>query len=476
MSKTNSPHPSSKKTVREEVLHRAKGLNREDLLEFIISECEQAPEFLDSFQIRFAGINRENPRPNYKKMVGRAIETATQNGKQGHIAEVFLEEVLEKLEKRLAVLTSQNAYEETFEICYLILKELPSQLELISENTFEVEGSISLAAQNMGELLSGQATLTLKNQFAFKAISLFGEKDIRTWGYDDYLWEGFMALDLSQDNEKALFQQLDKIINEIHKTNSNWDIEQWIKRKQELLIKLGRENESEAFLISFIHLPVIRRSLVKQEREAGRLHKAKMLIREVMQLENEKGFRSSKREWRIQLLEIAQEEDDKLDIRSHARVLFEEGHWDLKYYDILRSTFTAEQWKVEVEKFIQKLSRNGQIVLVHRAAAIFKEEDYKDRLLALLQANPSQYQLLKEYYPPLEQDHSEEVLQLFREAIETYVATHPSRPHYYQLVNMLKHLCQLKGGLKVQDELLTHFRVLYKRRPTMMKILGNAFE
>jgi|GEM_PF-5908097 len=463
------------KTVREEVLLRAMGLKREDLLAFIVSACEGSPEILAAFQSRFADGILEDAHPAYEKMVAAAICEAEEKGRGGLLEAVFLADILEALHTRIDELLLLNKYQEVFEICHLILQKLPACLDRIPEEAYEVEGRTSLAAEQMCDLFAGETPGAFKNEFVGPLLPLIGQKDIQNWGYDEILWEGLIAADLNQENLELLLQEVDRILGQDQNAEGSWEATSWIDRKMELMTLLGKGEEIEGMLRSYMHLPEIRILLVKRERNAGQLDRAKILIREGMQIEIEKGLQGRPMDWRMQLLEIAELEGDQAEIRSHAQALFDDGLGDFKFYDLLKSTFSPEDWKSEVDKFIQTLSVQQNKVFANRAATILKTEGYEDRLLAFLQADASDYHLIKDHADSLEKNYPDEVLAMFRNTIEVFAKKHTGRSYYHELVQMLRHLEQVGGGSTLQAELLLDFRERYTMKPDMLAILGDAF-
>lgn len=467
-------------SVEEEIQLYAKGLKRQDLLGFLIDECKSNRGLLDNFKLRFAGSTEEIPKPDYAKMIQGGIDLAMREGGYDYVDELYLRELLDKLLKRLHHIWQKGQWEEVWEVCEWVLEKIPRQIEWIPEEISPVEDGVMEVLQYYHGLFDADGVPeSLKLQMRKYALENWVRPDLMKWGLGDVLWSILVDLPDFEQVVGEIEKQVDTQISDLkRKSAGEWDLFDWMNKKEKLLELTDRKDEISVFLKGFIYIPRIREKLVQEEINAGRYQKAKVLLREAIQAEMEKPNGGFALRWQKHLLDIAQLEKDNDILRVLAEQLFWGSANDFKYYDLLKSTYNPAEWSKKVAKIIEEIQNpTGRIGAsqVARLATVFVKEKLHDRLLRLLQNNSGHYNIIAKFSFPLIEKFPEEVLALYKTAIEVFAKNHLGRSSYLYLVEMLQALDKLPGGKALRNRLVNDFRETYYRRPAMMEILGKHF-
>lgn len=81
--------------------------------------------------------------------------------------------------------------------------------------------------------------------------------------------------------------------------------------------------------------------------------------------------------------------------------------------------------------------------------------------------------MLKQYTRLLKDEYPEQLLHMYRVAVETEAEYARSRTYYHQLVRDLRTMKCIDGGDKVVDEIINKWKVQYKNRSAMMDELSR---
>lgn len=81
--------------------------------------------------------------------------------------------------------------------------------------------------------------------------------------------------------------------------------------------------------------------------------------------------------------------------------------------------------------------------------------------------------MLTQYTRLLKDEYPEQLLHMYRVAVEKEVEYARSRSYYRQLVRDLRAMKRIGGGDKVVDEIIKKWKVQYKNRTAMMDELSK---
>lgn len=463
------------KSVLQEVLEKGMDISHQELLEFLAKECRRSPSVFDSFKLRFSGVQPGFDPLDYNQMIQNALQLANEESDWGDINPEPIEVVLDKLCERIQNLLDYGNWEEAWDICKLIYEKIPEQMKAFAHYTW-IFDRFFMVTMLIYSLLQKCKSTELIQRIVQYLMSRLQDYHIINWDLDQGIWRILKSIRLSDEQIAFMDQQLDlRLEKENLDTSPGFDIQKVINWKKEFLIETGREDEKDPFLMKFIRLPEIRQYFVDKEIEAQRYQNAKDIILEGIQKNQwgEEEMRGQK-----QLLSLALRVGDLPTIRELCRQLFENGKGNFEFYYHLESTYYPEEWEVEVENVIKRLTASSELKSQNKVeiiGRILQKEKYHLRLLELIQKYATNYDLVVLFSETLQEHFSNEVLELFRVSIEHFTKNNTGNENYYQLVKMLKKLKHLEGGEDLKRELVSKFQKIYKRRPRMLAIFRHSF-
>ncbi|GAB6008032.1 hypothetical protein [Dysgonomonas reticulitermitis] len=247
-----------------------------------------------------------------------------------------------------------------------------------------------------------------------------------------------------------------------------------VMSKIEFLENAGKKEEVEKVILSYLHLPEIRKIRLKELISEKQYGKALSLIDEGISLAGKKGHPGTAADWKDEKLSVYQLTGNKEKVIESAEDLFITGRESMKYYHILKTVIPTEKWAGYLDDFLyksakQKAWRIGGYVL----AQIYIEEEYWDRLIDYVEKNVQlgKYSSLGEYESYLKLRYPERMLTFYRTQITGYAAQNMGRDHYKYIADVLKTMKEYPGGTEMANLLLAHFRSVYSNRRAMMEEL-----
>lgn len=137
----------------------------------------------------------------------------------------------------------------------------------------------------------------------------------------------------------------------------------------------------------------------------------------------------------------------------------EAGGLDL--YRELKRQYTEDEWVIKREEVFKKLPAYAHV------ERLYKEEKLYDRLLAYVLNSPGLYSL-QEYEKVLKKEYPEQILGKYKDEVNKMAIHTSDRKHYAHLVSLLRKMQQMKGGVKLVEQIVSEWKLKYKNRPAMM--------
>lgn len=455
----------------EEVESLLKGVPRKNILKFLIDHLPQFPDLQETFRLYFAAQSPEKKQPDYAKMLDRAIKRAEKAGEWGFIEESIVEDILLKLDKEANRRIREGNQKAGIQLSLLILQKILPLREWIAHDSFHLMGEVQTSLERIGEQIQYDMVPDLRIELFEDLSLLFSKIDLDSWGIEDEFWKVMAELASLPNQYAKLLKIIEQEILKARDSVYAWNLKEWVVRKQSLYQKMGREQEAADFEAEYMDIPEFRQRFVDREISARRYYKAKKLIREGLKIAHANREVRTVTEWRSQLLKIAQLEGDVMDARVHARELFGDG--DMGFYNTLKSTFSEQEWKKEIEKIIARLVEKGGAWAT--LAEIYKKEKMHKRLLSLLRSNRIIYALIKPYIAPLLPQYEAEIIALLKADILHLAEARTGRSAYRELTGRMKFLRKTSGSDTELKSLLEEIKVSYPRRPAMQDELKKAF-
>ncbi|MGD8780304.1 MAG: SWIM zinc finger family protein [Ignavibacteria bacterium] len=465
-----------KKTKNVEMIFNK--VTKEDLKEFILSQFKKNRELKNRFIAYFAEHINENAEDKYKTIVKNVIKASEDSsGFIGYYSASSLTNDLEAILNKAQMLLEERNLVESLAICKSVIEELPSLEECMDDSDGGLYGLTEYA-------------FDIFSQIAVKAPPEL--KDILfQYCIDSYTHGNFNGTDFSEEflcvlpdliSLEEQEQQFFKIINdqiEMEKDEpySDYRITRLIQIKVNFLKNSNRKEEAWKLVEDNKQYPEFMVLLVDEAVKRKDFIKAVELCFEGIKIAQEKRHPGTISDWNERLLTIYETTNNIVEIRKMAKKLFFEKHFSMKYYKKLRSTYKKEEWGKICESIIEKIKgkdKSGSYYDAHTLAEIFVIENYKERLLKLLQLNSKRIGFVDEYAKHIKKEYPEKLILLYEEGIKKH-AENTGRNFYNEVAHYLKNLQKINGGKEKVKSIVNYFRQTYKNRRAMREILNKNF-
>lgn len=138
----------------------------------------------------------------------------------------------------------------------------------------------------------------------------------------------------------------------------------------------------------------------------------------------------------------------------------------IEEYIELKNLYTSEEWVKERDSIIKQINSDWLL------CAIYAQENlHKELLDSIIKSNDKS--LLKQYTRLLKDEYPEQLLHMYRVAVEKEAERASNRSYYRQLVGDLRNMKAIIGGDKVVDEIIKKWEVQYEKRTAMMDELSR---
>jgi hypothetical protein len=311
-----------------------------------------------------------------------------------------------------------------------------------------------------------------KNGCDAEALYKYCEEEIANEKYakaDMYDYINKLLLLLAKKTRNFEFLALQDRLLERERDKTSYNTEQILKHKMDFYNAVGQQEKADEIMEANLQVDNFRRAAVEKRIVSGELTEAKSII---FQYPFDEHFHP-RNAWGKQLLTIAQKENDVPKIREIA-FKFIENSYDKESYLIYRSAFSPEEWKDEVERLIRHYEpRVNDYWGYDSVAEVLATEGQTRRLLDYIAGHLTVKRLEQNYKYVCEQ-FPEETLLLFRKALNHYADENVGEKYYEHIASALRRMRKIPNGDTVVNEMLAQYRLLYKRRRAMIRVLAGV--
>jgi hypothetical protein len=483
----------SKKLTVESLLDKT---DSRELKNFIIQYSQKNKDFTNHLFLHFAEKDeRIDVKEKYRELVKKVVkENTDRSGFADYNKANKLGRQVAKLIKDNGSLAFANGnYKEAFAIGQVVLEELTDLLENSDDSNGEIGGAVSDAIRIMDDVAqSPEIAMEFREQI-FDYLAKQGTQKVY-FNYGDYgleVMDVLLRLAPKISNPYRFIELVDRLIPQYRDRSFDFHTRRFTEYKIKLLNAIGKSDDANQLMEANIVFPEIRKIFVDKAIQNDELEKAKTLIKNGIFEAEKLNHSGTVRSWEEQLLAIAQKENDKNWIEYYAKKFYFSGYDNARFYQIWKSCFSAEDWKVEIERVIQQIIKEEQAKKdkhksdylfvrmyndnrFHRLLPIYLEEKYYDRLLTLTQelpllANIQQvHNIFKKMYP-------EELTVLYKEALEKWAMQLEGTGDYSKFCNLLiKIKKDVKGSETMVNKIVEDVANLYPKRPSLQKELKRV--
>lgn len=310
--------------------------------------------------------------------------------------------------------------------------------------------------------------------------------------YFDYGDFGYEMVDLYQSlalklgKEQTYLKYVEEQIDSVSPDEDPYRKKYFLVRKIVFLKAIGRTEEARLLSQQHLDFADVRKEEVNSLIDRKEYSEAKRLLFEGIEIAKQKRFPGIVTEWEKGLLRIAVLENDVNRIRYYAkRFAFDMG-FDQHYYHQWKNTFNAAEWKIEIENYIEEVTKKVELQyqedkgsawyfpetkLLELLAPVYIEEQFPDRILALLRTETDLNVVLK-YHACLADQYPLELLAIYLKAFERYGEASGGRGHFQALAAHMKTVMDtLPEGKQAIIALAKELSRKYPRRPALAEEL-----
>lgn len=458
--------------------------------DFIKQYSQINKNFKDQFELYFSEKNESfDLEKKYVEIIRKTIKKHTSRGYIDYSASNKLGKELNQYLDVANQYIFKNNYRDATVLYQIIIKEVIKAVEYCDDSNGYVFENVNEAISNLAEMINAPVSFDFKEKITdFLKLELKNKIyfDYGNFGYD--LTEIYGLFCIKTDRKKEFLHYLDTKIQSIK--YNDYDRAFFIKAKISFLSEIGNRDELNSIIqqnldISEIRIIEIDRNIVNQDYET-----AKKLISEGIKIAEEKRHSGTVFQFEKKLLAIAVlEKDIKLE-RYYSKKFALDRTLDSTYYNQWKNTYSKEEWIQTIEEVILGINnkinetvKKGMFYsnnslnenLLYGLGPIYIQENYWERLLALVQKQENLLTILS-YYPYLIKIYPDELLDTIIPVFEKEGDRCEGRSQYKDLANKIKLV--IKDYPKDKERILEVARKLkikYARRPAMVEELNKLF-
>ncbi|MDR1882213.1 MAG: SWIM zinc finger family protein [Prevotella sp.] len=491
--KTSKIKPSAqkKKNAFETLLDK---VNLEEYRDFIRKSAAEDKNFKTKFELFFADKDdRIDVEKKYGDLIRKLIRKYSGCGFIDYSSTREFSTGIGRIIATGIDMTVKGNYGDAFLLCKVLLKELINVIGQCDDSAGYMGDVFSDAIELLDSIaVSNHAAPDLKHQIAdFLYVEL---DDKAYWDYGDFGYDLFavfqdLAIQLNLGDRLVAF--IDNQCAKLTGKYDNYKKEYFHKQKIAFYRATGQDDRVAELIRQNMDIVDVRREEVNKAIDRQDYQTAKQLIAEGIRIATEKEHPGTVSAWQKDLLRIAFLENDVQTVRQLARHFAFDMGFSREYYREWKKTYSAEEWKETVEKYIAdktvELTREygnrkglwGDPVnraLLHELAPVYIEEQYWDRLLALVQTN-ADLNVLLSFHVHLSKRYPEEMLSLFVRELKMEGSKVSHRNEYAALAgNMLSLMKDMPAWTNEIKDTARKLIALNSKRPAMKEELNRVLK
>jgi hypothetical protein len=367
---------------------------------------------------------------------------------------------------------SKKNYNEAFCIAAAITMEGVKAIQCMDDSSGECGGAIYESFQIIENILSSKISAELKERIFNWLYEQVQNSDYSDYGVGDSLEPLFFETAAWLKQLDIAYKFVDAKIIELDKEDGwskKYYMQSYLGQKINLLQSEGRTAEADNIIDTYLHFEDFRKIRVEQALAESNFEKTEKLILDGIKVAERDDAPGTFHQWKDQLLGLYKQQKETFKYNKLARELFVENTSSIKYFKIYKQTSPKDGWEEKRNKLIAELKSKKQgyyaRISIDDLAKIYIEEQMIDELFDIVSSSNSIQTIIK-YTVHLKAKYPTELLEYYKAAIEIQ-AKHTGRDVYKELVQYLKQMAKLKGGLSAAKVLKVSLLDKYKNRPAM---------
>jgi hypothetical protein len=448
-----------------------KMLTREELYEFIARIIQYNPDLTNAVLLEFSHKIEIAHQNKYSLILRRALEEIDIEGDDYDEEDWLSIDVLDQWLEKADDCFKQGNYQDAVLIAQACIEEFAYWMEHSESGRDELvhEGYQTDPFDIFVRVVKARK-INVRELFDYCMEELPKKKYTGTLMHD---WFNDLLLELLKSGNEELnagaFITLQNTLLEAVEDKRSGEAKKIVQRKINYYESTHDDKKAWETVEENLQIPAFRKKLTEKKIEEQDYGSAKKLVHDF--LDENAGTVRHPSEWDDLLLTIAQKENDVLTLRDISRLCIDE-YFKAHYFDLYKSTFTANEWADAREDLIAHYDKQRKGFNTSLADAMAAEK-LAERLLSYIEKYSS-IERLDKYHPVFAETFPEKTLALFREALDYYAENNMGRASYEHIAGVFRTMTRIPNGGAVVAEMIAEYRIRYKKRRAMIEILDRA--
>lgn len=392
-------------------------ITKEEMKEFILFLFSNNRRIKNEFLAYFAEYIDENPGTKYKTVIKSYIRSA--QDKYGFVdyrsANSLTRELGNLLNKAQELLEKRNLI-ESLAICKAMIEEVPLLAQHMDDSSGRIYELMNFSFDLFSQIIQ-QAPPLLKDELFQYCVEKYSEEMYHDYDLGDEFLHLLPELITIEEQEKQYLKMIDDQIEKEKKlAHSDYKISHLLQTKIDYLMSHDMTEQAWRLVEENRQFPKFMELLVDKAMKKKDYLSAVKLCFEGIKIAEAKNHSGTVNNWNEILLTIYEKTKNIVEIRKISRKLFFEKDYSLKHYKKLKSTYVQNEWAEICEGIIEDIKGKNNIGGYYNAqilADIFVEENYKERLLKLMQINSDKIRFVDQYAEQLKKYYPDELISLY---------------------------------------------------------------
>lgn len=476
ISEKNSIYISSDQELQEESWEQLiTDAKSNDLRNFMLDYGMKNQDFRHQIRLAFSkpvSVQNSDNIPYYQSQINGIFDNYDDRGLIDYRSSYKAMNDVAQFQIKADDYYSKGNMNEAFCISAAIAMESVKAIQQMDDSSGECGGAIYESFQVIENILNNKISDELKERIFDWLHEQVQNSDYRNYGVGDRLEPLFFETAASLGQMDIAYAFIDAKIIQLEKEDGwskKYYLQSYLGHKIELLQSEGRTAEADHIIDTYLHLEDFRQIRVQQALSENNPDKAEKLILDGIKLAQQGDAPGTVHQWKDQLLELYRQQKETFKYHKLAKELFVENTSSINYFRIYKQTSPKEGWPGKRNKLIAELRNKKQGyysgISLDDLAQIYIEEQMIDELFEIVRSSNSIHTIMK-YTNHLKEKYPAELVEYYRAAIEIQ-AERTGRHVYIELVQYLKQMAKLKGGLPAAKALKESLLDKYKNRPAM---------
>lgn len=449
---------------RQEIAASVDRVSEADLRDYVKQLLYKDKNLYEKFKIQYEFSDSREMMEIFKSQIDKIFEEQCQE--YGYLDYYHASKLEKQIYRIMGDITGKlmkcGCYQEVFELSLYLYKEL--EYVAVDESDGVTDEILELCTEIWEELLDDCGEQSIGDMIFSGLKDIVSRSGVhyrseRAWGFmQDFFDEREYITEMLNIVEEALKKCDSRKVT----WEDSYTISTCVTDILYFMEELGySDTELTEFSRQYWNLDDVRRYWISKGQKAGAYEQTIGLIKE--SLEQSKGKTVLVMEYRRTLMQIYKQMGDVEKYRAELKDIILNESWASKEdYEEYKALFTSKEWEQKREAVFT--APYGEQHLYE----LLQEEGLYGRLLEAIKKSGS-LNILRRYEKILQKEYAEEIVQIYADNIEGMADRASNRSTYKEIVQILSHMKEFRGGAEIVERIVGSWRYKYRKRRAMME-------